>query len=209
LRDVSCSGADTADLAGRQSLGFGSSVDHARPQLDAIRPGTDLVTVGIGGNDEQLFQTLVRSCTSVADQPGSPCTELLGSTYDSVFPEIGRRVTAVLRAVHRRAPHAVVVLVGYPRLVDAAASCPRMPLAEGDLPLVAHLEARLDHTLARSARAAGAEFADMRPVSRGHEICSADPWVNGRTTAEGRAAAYHPFAEGQQAVADRVLALLR
>ena len=48
----------------------------------------------------------------------------------------------------------------------------------------------------------------MRAASEGHEICSDDPWVNGRQTDQGRALAYHPFAEGQEAVADVVLELL-
>ena len=48
----------------------------------------------------------------------------------------------------------------------------------------------------------------MRAVTGGHEICSADPWVNGRRTDQERALAFHPFAEGQQAVADQILATL-
>lgn len=211
LRDVSCSGASTADLAGRQQLGFGTSEGTAPPQLDAVRRGTDLVTLGIGGNDEQLFQTLVQQCTAVASQPGAPCTDLVRSTFGdpaTVFRKVGRRVTRVLEAIERKAPDAVVVLVGYPRLVDADSACPLMPLAEGDLPLVADLERRLNRTLARSARSAGAEYADMYTLSRGHEICSDDPWVNGKQTDQQRAAAYHPFAEGQQAVADELLTLL-
>ena len=211
LRDVSCSGASTADLAGRQQLGFGTSEGTAAPQLDALRRGTDLVTLGIGGNDEQLFQTLVQQCTALADQPGSPCTDALASTVvdpNEVFATVDRRVTRALRAIQRRSPEAVVVLVGYPRLVDAAGDCPAMPLADGDVPLVVELERRLNRTLARAARRTAAEYVDMRPVSRGHEICSADPWVNGRVTDQQRAAAYHPFAEGQHAVADELLALL-
>ena len=211
LRDVSCSGASTADLAGRQQLGFGTSEGTAPPQLDAVRRGTDLVTLGIGGNDEGLFQTLVQQCTALADQPGAPCADALSSTIgepDVVLEKVRQRVTRALRAIHRRAPQAIVALVGYPRLVDAAGDCPAMPLADGDVPVVAELERRLNRTLARAARSADAEFVDMRSVSRGHEVCSDDPWVNGKQTDQQRAAAYHPFAEGQQAVADQLLTLL-
>ena len=212
LRDASCSGAATADMTGRQTaVGRQDWYGKRPPQLDSVRRGTDLVTVGIGGNDEQLFQTLVQSCGEVADQPGAPCTELLRSTYGDateVLSEVGRRVSDVLTAVRRKAPDAIVVLVGYPRLVDAERSCPAMPLAEGDLPAAAALEARLNRTLARAARTAGAEFVDMRAVSEGHEICSEDPWVNGKDTDQQEALAFHPFAEGQQAVADALLSLL-
>jgi hypothetical protein len=50
---------------------------------------------------------------------------------------------------------------------------------------------------------------DMYAASRGHDICSAAPWVNGRVTDRQRALAYHPFAAGMRADADGVVAALR
>ena len=44
----------------------------------------------------------------------------------------------------------------------------------------------------------------MYALSQGHEICSADPWVNGKVTDQTRALAYHPFAVEQRAVAAQV-----
>src|SRR4051794_36724174 len=46
--DVTCSGARTADLAASQP-GFGDAT--IPPQLRALDRRTDLVTIGIGGND--------------------------------------------------------------------------------------------------------------------------------------------------------------
>jgi hypothetical protein len=46
-------------------------------------------------------------------------------------------------------------------------------------------------------------------ASRGHDLCADDPWVNGSVTDQKRAAAYHPFAEEQVAVADLVVAGIR
>ena len=211
LRDVSCSGAATADFSRRQSMIFGSQNGSVPPQLRAVRKGTDLVTVGIGGNDESLFQTLVQKCTAVAARPGAPCTELLRKSYGdptSVLGVVGRRVTGVLRSVREQAPGATVVLVGYPRLVDEERSCEAMPLAEGDLALVADLEKELGEALEKAAATAGSEYLDMYSLSKGHEVCSEDPWVNGRVTLQQRALAFHPFEEGQQAVADELLTLL-
>jgi lysophospholipase L1-like esterase len=182
LTDVSCSGADTSDITAPQRMIYGTEPSTVPPQLRAVRPGTDLVTIGIGGNDESLFSTLVRGCTSVADQPGAPCTALLRSAYGdpaTVLQEIGARVTRVLRAVHRAAPDARLVLVGYPRLVDPGHPCNAIPIAAGDLPLVARLESRLNQTLAGAASRAHADYVDLRALSEGHEICSDDPWVNG------------------------------
>src|SRR4051794_32640984 len=44
--DVTCSGADTDDLTGRQLMLDGN---RTAPQLDALSTDTDLVTLGIGG----------------------------------------------------------------------------------------------------------------------------------------------------------------
>ena len=48
----------------------------------------------------------------------------------------------------------------------------------------------------------------MHAASAGHDVCSDEPWVNGQTTVEGEALAYHPFAEGMEAVADEVVGAL-
>src|SRR4051794_17604079 len=57
--DVSCAGADTTDLARPQQVPLNGT---NAPQLDALRLDTDLVTVGIGGNDFDLFDRLVTTC---------------------------------------------------------------------------------------------------------------------------------------------------
>ena len=53
LTDVSCSGADTGDVTGGQAVAGGRGT--VPPQLRAVQPDTDLVTVGIGGNDREVF----------------------------------------------------------------------------------------------------------------------------------------------------------
>ncbi len=207
--DVTCSGATTRDLSHVQRP-FGDV--RIPPQLRAVDRRTDLVTVGIGGNDLGLFATLVGTCTRlrVADPTGSPCARRLakGPDLEEATATIGSRVTASLRAVRRLAPRATVVLVGYPRLVPDEGTCPALPLATGDYAEGRRISRALDGALARAARRAGALYVDVYDVSRGHDICSADPWVNGRTTDRQRALAYHPLASGMRAVADEVLATL-
>ena len=46
----------------------------------------------------------------------------------------------------------------------------------------------------------------MYEASQGHDVCAADPWVNGGVTDRQRALAYHPFASGMRADAARVVA---
>ena len=203
--DVSCGAAESEDVTGPQATAGGRG--RVAPQLRAVEESADLVTLGIGANDEGLFASLVSRCTA----PGSAdlCTEALVSESREVLARTRARLVRVLRAVARQAPDALVVLVGYPRLVAPQRPCPAMPVPAGLLDDVAGVEARLNRTLRSAADAAGATYVDMHEASRGHEICSPDPWVNGRRTDEQRALAFHPFAEGQAAVAAEVLDVVR
>jgi lysophospholipase L1-like esterase len=211
LHDVSCSGATTHDVLHGQVVSYGDQRSTLRPQLAAVRPGTDLVTVGIGGNDGGLFGALVHGCLTSGEDATSCEAEIAGRLGDPARLLAGteRRVARVLRAVHAAAPHARVVLVGYPRLLSTARACPTMRVPTRDRPLLAHVEAQLDRALAGASRQAGTAFLDLRRASRGHEICSAHPWVNGAVTDQQRAAAFHPFAVEQHAVADALRGLLR
>ena len=210
LVDVTCSGARTADLIRPQRPFPGSRVP---PQLRPVTSGTDLVTVGIGGNDLDLFGTVVRTCTGLRGrQPaGAPCTEELrrrGFDVARAGATITRRVAAGLRAVRRRAPAARVLLVGYLRVVPARGGCRALPLATGDYPLGRRVAATLDAALRRAARRAGVSYVDMDAASRGHDVCAARPWVNGSVTDRSRALAYHPLLAGMRADARQVLRVL-
>jgi lysophospholipase L1-like esterase len=206
--DVTCSGATTRDLTHVQAT-FGDA--RVPPQLRAVTPGTDLVTVGIGGNDLNLFGTLVGTCTRLrASEPtGSPCARALaanGPDLVAATRTISANVTTSLREIRRRAPKATVVLVGYLRLVPDHGTCRQLPLATGDYAEGRRISQVLDRALQQAARRTGVRYVDMYDASRGHDVCAADPWVNGGVTDRQRALAYHPFASGMRADADRVLA---
>ena len=208
--DATCSGAGTRDLTRAQHPFEGSTIP---PQLSSLSKSTDLVTVGIGGNDLNLFGTLIRTCTDLRaqDPTGSPCTKqlaALGPDLDATTATISANVAEALRAIRKRAPRAEILLVGYLRLVPDRGTCPALPLADGDYAEGRRISRALDHALRRAARRVHTRFVDAYALSRGHDICSAEPWVNGRVTDRQRALAYHPLATGMRAVADRVLASL-
>ncbi|WP_165821222.1 SGNH/GDSL hydrolase family protein [Nocardioides gansuensis] len=206
--DRSCIGASTAHLTASQ-------VEGIPPQLDALTPETDVVTLGIGGNDGSLFGTLVLHCPALrsADPGGAPCRQAMRPDGRDVLFQAAATtrglVVAAIEEIEARSPDAQVLVVGYPKVAPSRGTCPELPLAAGDYRYVDAVIRRLDRALSQAADRTDAEYVDVWRASRGHDVCSADPWVNGVTNDPGRATPYHPFAAEQRAVADLVLAKLR
>lgn len=215
LTDVSCSGADSTAMIGVQQIG--SQLNPA--QFDALGEDTDLVTVGLGGNDFGLFTSLLADCAASGDvggsgesEPGGALCSAVeeGSTEDlrTLLPQVESRLTAVLTGVKDRAPEARVVAVGYPRLLPDTGACAELPVARGDYDYVRALTSGLNDAVAAAAAATEIDFVDVYAASEGHDVCSADPWVNGPVTDPAAALAFHPFGNEQQAVAELVLGVL-
>ncbi|WP_110238988.1 SGNH/GDSL hydrolase family protein [Nocardioides gilvus] len=209
--DVSCSGADTTHLTGPQSTALGGQVP---PQFEALTEETDLVTVGIGGNDFEVYGTMTSTCPTLAaeDQRGAPCRdEMRRGGKDTLLASIertGKRVTKVVEGIRERSPDARILLVNYPQLTPTKGRCEALPLARGDYAYSVEVGGRLDSVLRDVAEQTEVELVDLWSASEGHDICSDEPWTNGSLTDFARALEYHPFAEGQRAAADLVLETL-
>ncbi len=209
--DRSCIAARTTDLTGAQL----TETARVRSQFASLTAATDLVTLGIGGNDFDVFTTLITECVRLRqeDPTGSPCRGAMQTDgRDRLLTSLDRteqRVTAALREIQRRSPRATILVVGYPQLVPATGTCPPLlPLAVGDYAYARDVSRRLSEALEEAAAATGTTYVDVWEASEGHDICSDEPWVNGRFTDFSTAAAYHPFAVEQAAVADLVASSL-
>ena len=208
LEDRSCGGARTTDFRHNQ-------YPEVPPQLTAVKPGVELVTVSIGGNDERVFSELVVRCTRLrAKNPeGAPCQQHMRSTGSDVLLSALRttrnRVTEVVREVRQRAPKAKLLVVGYPQIISADSRCAQLPLAAGDYAYGEKVNLAMTEVLRSAAKATGSTYVDVWAASQGHDICSDDPWINGAATDQKRAAAYHPFAAEQVAVANLVVDAFR
>ncbi|WP_280353701.1 SGNH/GDSL hydrolase family protein [Nocardia otitidiscaviarum] len=198
LTDATCSGA-TCDHILRDSL-FGMP-----PQLTAVRPDTDLVTVTVGGNDIGLTQYLV------ARRAPAPL-RLLPAVARAADAEaalrrvdgVEERIVEVLEAIQARAPWARVLVVNYLSVVGPES--PRDSVVDRTYRVLAEeLAAR---TAAAAARA-GAELIDVRTPSLDHPHGSRDPWtVDFYVPLPGRrypGAPCHPTAAGMAAAAALVL----
>ncbi|MFJ2901723.1 SGNH/GDSL hydrolase family protein [Streptomyces sp. NPDC087212] len=208
LKDVSCSGATTAEMWQAQGTNG--------PQLDAVRRDTDLVTVQVGGNDIG-FGSVITTCAQVASQDltGAPCrryytsggADRLALAVVATAPKIAR----VLKGVRARAPHARVVVVGYPDLLpdDGTGCYPTVPFAAQDFAYLRDTEKRLNLMLRLVAALHRAAYVDTYRPTIGHDMCKApaDRWIEPlRPTSP--AAPAHPNARGEQAMARAVLTRL-
>ncbi|WP_328646840.1 SGNH/GDSL hydrolase family protein [Amycolatopsis sp. NBC_00348] len=210
--DASCAGADTTNMTRPQSVPFSGTNP---PQLGALRIDTDLVTLGIGGNDFGVFGGIVGTCPGLrkADPTGSPCEEHFTTNgVNTVKTAIGNtvpRVEAVLAAIHQRSPGARVLVVGYPRIAPPSGYCPDvLPFADGDYAWLNEVEQELNQALSDAVDADGkATYVDTFGPSRGHDACArgGSAWINGQNQNIFVAAAYHPLKAGMAGIAAVVL----
>ena len=206
-RDVTCSGAEVRDFYEPQTTIVPGPPPRA--QIEALSAETDLVTVGIGGNDYGLFSSLIETCEQVRpqDPQGSPCkaafTNAQGvDTKARDARRIERHVTRGVRKIRKAAPNAAVYVVGYPRLLPTSGTCAAVPFAKGDYAWGNRVEKLLNRSVRRGAQANGATYVDLYPASRGHDACAGSAaWINGSKLDPTRAANFHPFQEGMRQVA--------
>ncbi|MEY9873064.1 lysophospholipase L1-like esterase [Streptacidiphilus sp. MAP12-33] len=210
FRDVSCSGAQVAELTRRQV-----TADGVNPaQLSALTPATRLVTLGIGGNDIG-FADLVGRCVTAGLLRKTPCREqLTAGGEDSVEARItaaGEHLAGVLAEIHRRAPRARLLVVGYPDILpaDGASCAASLAISAGDVAYLRTKEQHLNAMLRQRSRAAGAGFVDTWTPSLGHDACApaATRWIE-PLLPTAPAGSMHPNARGEAGMAAAVLAIL-
>jgi lysophospholipase L1-like esterase len=207
LSDVTCGVAETGDY-------FTSQYGGVAPQLDAVQPDTDLITMTIGGNDNGVFIGTLQACgqagLSTAGQ-GSPCKDRYGDSFaDTIRTKTYPALVQALQAVRAKAPAARVAILGYPWIMPSSGGCfDRMPVAEGDVPYVRGIQATLNDAVRRAAAATGVTYVDMNRVSNGHDACQPigvrwiEPVLQGTNPV-----IVHPNALGESQMAARTVAVL-
>jgi hypothetical protein len=167
----------------------------AKPaQIDALRPTTRYVTVGIGGNSLG-FGAIVLKCSDLGAKNlgiGSPCQKYytqgdgrawLQEKFDRLDADLGR----MLHEIRRAAPHATVAVVGYPAIVPNATGCEWLKfkqlgsIAKGDMPWLDGVERNLNGLLERHAADQRDTYVDTFTSSEDHGVCAsgADKWMYG------------------------------
>lgn len=171
--DASCGGATIDDLTSPQNTAGGVNP----PQLDRLTPTTDLVTIGIGGNDIGMVQIGI-DCALAGVTLTSCKTKYTRGGADQVSVRIAatlNELETAVDAVHARSPHARVVLVNYLETVpDSGQSCyPLVPINPRDMAWFAAKFKEMNAMLATAAERTGAELVDTYTPTIGHNVCAA------------------------------------
>jgi lysophospholipase L1-like esterase len=211
LTDVACTNAGVKEMTEAQKTYLGTNP----PQLRALGPDDALVLLTLGG-DDMGFMNVLKTCMklSVTNPWGSPCqahyttggTDQLAARVTAEAP----RLAAVLSAIAAAAPHARIMLVGYPDLFPRSGGCwPAVPISDGDIGYLRGIEMKMNAMLAADAKAAGATYVDTFTPTIGHDFCApaAERDMEGLIPDAG-ALPFHPNVHGQAAIAAAVLKAL-
>ncbi|MEV5754745.1 SGNH/GDSL hydrolase family protein [Actinoallomurus sp. NPDC052308] len=185
-------------------------------QIDRLRPDTSLVTLTIGGNDIG-FSEIVTRC--VVRLPWSSACRDQDAGIRARMAAVPAGLASVFDQIGRRAPNARIVVLGYPRPfpVRPGRSVDNIGVADQVYlngvvraldDVIADAARRADGELAAAGRPGTVEFADGYAAFDGHELGTAQPYLNplkidfGALAAEPRS--FHPNQLGYGAFAQLI-----
>ncbi|SCK37565.1 GDSL-like Lipase/Acylhydrolase family protein [Streptomyces sp. SceaMP-e96] len=205
LTDVTCGAAEVVDgvlapqpaskIYGPPTIPPPGGWSDLPPQVNALSPDTDYVTVGIGGNSLG-FGAIVKKCLELGvTKPLQlrPCTNHYSNGgagedwLEQQFTQLDTDLARMMTVIHRRAPHARVAVVGYPAIVPDNTGCNFWhwnqlgTVKKGDMPWLDGLELRLNALLEKHAAYHAASYVDTYGPSAAHGVCESGDakWMYG------------------------------
>ncbi|MEV0091763.1 SGNH/GDSL hydrolase family protein [Streptomyces sp. NPDC050738] len=234
FKDATCGSATTVEMTKKQDVNIipGLAWGTNDEQFKRLTPTTDLVTIGIGGNDIGLAGAL-KGCINLLPQlelvPGAHLPAPLGGGCKAnwVKPdgtdEMSQRIAKVVpvlrdtfKAIKDRSPKARVLAVDYLAGAPLNHGCyPYLQVLDDDLQWIGAKLKELDGAVAQAAKEADVEFVDTYTGSIGHDVCQAPgvKYVEGivplSATPLGLAIPFHPNRLGADHQAAAVLEALK
>lgn len=197
--DAACQSAGVADLNHPSETTDGDNP----PQTNSLAPDDSLVMLTLGG-DDLGFSHVLKGCM---DPFGGPCQSVYSRRVPAQISAEKPKMIAALGEIHHKAPHARVLLLGYPDLFPDRGAC--LPFTTANVAFLRSAELSLNAMLAEAAAASGTTYVDTYRSTGGHDMCqSAQVKDVEGLIPSSTAMAFHPNARGQAAMADQVLAAL-
>ncbi len=200
--NAACSGAVVNHLSTPQIIA-GTSI---QPQLDtAFASGTPrMMSLTVGANDVHWADFIGACFATTCDTEANTAA---ATAYLAVLKTNLNSTLASVKARSHGRPTTVVVTGYYHPMSERCVGSNGITASE-----VVWLNGQTDalnKTIKQATRPFNfTEFAPVTNEFDGHDICSADPWLQ-RPGVPGEPAAFHPNAQGQQAIAKAVLRSLR
>jgi lysophospholipase L1-like esterase len=188
------------------------------PQLEYLRDDAALVTFSVGGIDIGLLHGLLECIYGYGElYPGNDCnadfkvSAVARAGFDrlagiSEGPAYIYPLNEVYAEVRRRSPLATVVVVGYPRMFAAKATCDG--LSAMDQQWFLDWTIKLNSLIKETAESFGFLYADIFDMFEGHEACQDDlirrnDWLYPLWAAL-HPGTLHPNKEGHEAIAQAI-----
>lgn len=196
LVDMTCSGSTAEHILNGGQFFQG-------PQLDAVAPSTQLVTLTSGGNDISYIGDLVamgyhnrggfigKAVGVLMNPPRSPAERNMAKVEADIR-------LAIMR-IRERAPSAQIVVATYVAVLPEQGTCPALHLTEEQVAVMRPVADQLANATRAAALSGGAKLVDMTTIGKGHDACAREPWANGLSPEHG--AAFHPTEAGAKATA--------
>lgn len=177
----------------------------------ALSDKTDLISMTAGANDVGVNRVLFACATSTA----AACAEAFRAAA-AAMPAVGAQLVHTFAAIQKKAPHARIVILGYPRLFNPAAGAAVIPV-ENQI-LVNQGAVLMNATIASAAARANAlfrtnvQYVDVTAKFAGHEVNTAHPWIffaafpDANQTLQLDPRSFHPNQAGHSAYAHALLA---
>ncbi|GFH37912.1 SGNH/GDSL hydrolase family protein [Streptomyces pacificus] len=217
LANVSCGGAVITDIGTTKQTPIspvempeaGWATVDTQIKRAGLNDQTDVVTIGVGGNSLPFGGMLLKCLEEGAKVSGS-CREHYTNppegeeSIEHKLARVQEEYILMLAEVHKAAPNAKVITVGYPAVLpEDGSACNRLALTE--LSLIKHADVdwlrddvlkQLNSKIELIAKFFGDQYVDVYSSSVGHDACqpAGEKWVQGLC---GDAGAYWPAAIGK------------
>ncbi len=194
-RDATCGSATTDDFYAPQDLPVGG---QNPPQFDRLTRTTDLVTVGIGGNDAGIAGAGM-DCLNALPVPNPLPPGTIPSLPDNPVPIIGSEVplggckekyagdgvdklsqriqasepklVRAFKRIQALSPQARILAIDYLAIVPDHGCYPFLPANDEDMAYIHAKFLELNAMVKRAARKGGAEFVNTFTPTIGHDLC--------------------------------------
>src|SRR5438874_659399 len=147
--------------------------------------------VAMGASYSAGFVEVITTCLLGTD---GACTFAVNAGKAYATGVLPGKLDHTYQSIRSRAPHARVIVLGYPRLFEQTTSCGLFGMDLAKRRTLDGAADTLDGVLAARAAAAGFTFVDVRGIFAGHGICAGQAWINSTTWPVTDS--YHPNSSG-------------